>query len=190
MLSHHFQQHTGVIVGFTRLLTRGKFAISPKTSGYTWLELFLCSVALSDSPLSHIQCTTARSQKALVHQIREFATAASTVLKFILKVAPQSMFLASTKLPDRLRSFGYHNRVTHTCAHVSLSQHTQQALHVLMLSLKQPLTKDQVEAHEQDRPQIRTSKFSGHHQIRGTAAMLRLSDCLKGELSVQVASFV
>ena len=54
MLLHHLQQHTGIIAGFTKLLARGLFATSPTTSGYTWLELMLLSIAMTDSPLSHI----------------------------------------------------------------------------------------------------------------------------------------
>ena len=37
---------------------------------------------------------------------------------------------------------------------------------------------------------IKTSKFAGHHQIRGTSAHLTLSECLKNELSVQIASVI
>ena len=73
------------MVGFTRLLLRGKFATSPTVSGYTWLELMLLSIAFADSPLSLVQSNTSHSHKALGHQIREFATAAVTVMKFMLK---------------------------------------------------------------------------------------------------------
>ena len=59
-----------------------------------------------------------------------------------------------------------------------------------MLSLKHPLSKTQLDAFDRGCLQIRTSKFSGHHLIRGTAALLQLSDRLKSNLSVQAASFV
>ena len=190
MLSHHMLKHSSMMMGFTRLILRGCFAKSPTSSGYTWLEIMLLSIALSDSPLSHVRSHDAQSQKVLTHQLREFATAATTILKFMLKVAPQTMFLASTQLPNRMRSYGYHNRLTHTCAHIALTTDTQQALHVLMLSLKAPLSKDQLAAYANNNLQLKTAKFSGHHLVRGTAALMNLSALVKQELNVQVASFV
>ena len=59
-----------------------------------------------------------------------------------------------------------------------------------MLSLKQPLNKDQMNAYLHGNYQIKTTKFSGHHQIKGTAAFLKLCDGMRREFNVQVASFV
>ena len=139
---------------------------------------------------SHMSAQTARTHKPLVHQLREFAAAATTILKFTLKIAPQTLFQASTKLPNRMRSYGYFNRITHTSAHLQLPIAAQKALHVLMLSLKQPLSKSQMEAYNRDNLVIKTSKFSGHHLVRGTSALMTLSECMKSCLSVQKASFV
>ena len=190
MLSHHLEQHSPLMQGFTKLLTHGLFAASPTTSGYTWLELLLLSISLTYAPLTHIRSNTARTQKPLVHQIREFAASDTTILKFMLKIAPQTLFQASTKLPNRMRTYGHFNRITHTSAHIQLPVAAQRALHVLMLSLKQPLSKTQAEAFEQDRLVIKTTKFSGHHLIRGTSALMALSECMKAAFDVQHAKFV
>ena len=89
-----------------------------------------------------------------------------------------------------MRTYGFHNRITHTCVHVKLSVETQRALHILMLSLKHPLSKDQLDAHDRNCLQVKTSKFSGHHLIRGTSALMQLSERLKRDLPVQTATFV
>ena len=108
----------------------------------------------------------------------------------MLKIEPQKLFLASTKLPNRMRTYGYHNRVTHTCAHLHLSTAAEKALHQLMLSLRQPLSKDQVDSYAEGNLRIKTMKFSGHRQLKGTSALIEVSECIKHKCAVQQATFV
>eukprot|EP00973_Karenia_brevis_P094568 12423157-Karenia_brevis.AAC.1 len=97
------------ITGLKRLLTCCLFAADDSRSGLTWLELFLLSIAFCDAPLSLIRSDTARSQKLLVHQLREFAAQATLFLKFALAVDSQRLFAATHKGQNRMLSYGYHN---------------------------------------------------------------------------------
>ena len=124
----------------------------------SWLELFFLSVAMSSNPWALLHSTSAHAQPTIARQLREFATAATTTLKFALTDDDQRHFLASTKQPNRLASFGYQNRTTHTCAHIAMNRRTQSALHRVMLSICQALTTDQRAALDTGSLQIKASK--------------------------------
>ena len=127
MLSHHLTLQPQIIMGFAKLLTHGLFALTTHTSGMTWLELMFISIAMTDHPMTLLQSSTAQAQVNLARQLREFAAAATTTLKFALADTDQLLFLGSQKPPNRLAAFGYHNRITHASVHIAMSRRLQSA---------------------------------------------------------------
>ena len=109
----------------------------------TWLELMYFSIAMAENPLTLLQSSTAQAQVNIARQLREFAAAATTTLKFALADKDQLLFLGSPKPPNRLAAYGYHNRITHTSVHIAMSRKLQSALHCVMLSFRQALTPEQ-----------------------------------------------
>eukprot|EP00973_Karenia_brevis_P040762 5642065-Karenia_brevis.AAC.1 len=146
MLNKYIFTAPPIITGFQRLVTCFLVASDDSKSGLTWLELFLLAVALCDSPLTLIRSNTAKSQKPLVHQLREFAAHATKFLKFALVVPSQCLFAATHVAPNRLQHYGYHTRLTHTKVHIKLSNSVRATLDFIMLSLRQPLPRDQIAA--------------------------------------------
>ena len=59
MHQHYLHSSSSVVHGFAQLLTHCTFACASHTSGLTWLELFLLSVAFSTNPLSVVQSDSA-----------------------------------------------------------------------------------------------------------------------------------
>ena len=181
MLSHHLGTQPKIITGFAHLLTHGLFARTTNTSGMTWLELMFISIAMTDHPMTLLQSSTAQAQVNLARQLREFATAATTTLRFALADTDQLLFLGSQKPPNRLAAFGYHNRTTHTSVHVAMSRQLQSALHLVMLSFKQALSPTQKVALQNGNLTIKTQKFAGYHTYKGGSVIMKLSECIKKE---------
>ena len=133
MFSHHITSQPRIIASFAHLLTHGLFARTTHTSGMTWLELMFLSIAMTDNPLTLVQSSTAQAQINIARQLREFAAAATTTLKFALTDQDKLLFAGSLKPPNRLAAYGYQNRITHTSVHIAMSRRLQSALHGVML---------------------------------------------------------
>ena len=184
MLSIFLSRHASaaIVSPFAKLLMFGRFAHTQNSSGLTWLELFILSISFADNPMSLLRSSTAQAQKPIARQLREFIAAASDFVKFALTPNHQAIFRASTKQPNRLAAFGYYNRVAHTCAHIFIGRETQSKLHLVMLALKAPLTRDQHEAYTANNLVIKAQKFVGHHLYHGGSAIAHLALKLKAEL--------
>ena len=189
MLSHHLTLQPQIIMGFATLLTHGLFALTTHTSGMTWLELMFISIALTDHPMTLLQSSTARAQVNLARQLREFAAAATTTLKFALADTDQQMFLGSQKPPNRISALGYYNRITHASVHIAMSRRLQSALHLVMLSFKQALSPSQKVALQNGNLPIKTQKFAGFHTYKGGSVIMRLAECMKQELRIVQTEF-
>ena len=125
MLSQHIAKQPLIITAFAKLLTCSTFCIASHCSGITWLELFFLTIAAADNPWALLHSNTANAQPTIARQLREFATAATTTLKFMLSDADQRQFLASTKPPNRMAAFGYQNRPVHTSTPIAINRSTQ-----------------------------------------------------------------
>ena len=189
MLSHHITTQPKIVASFVRLLTYGLFARTTQTSGLTWLELMFISIAMTEHPLSLLQSSSAQAQVSLARQLREFTTAATVTLKFMLTDTDQLLFLGSQKQPNRPAHFGYQNRVTHTSVHIAMSRKLQSALHYVMLSFKRELTPEQRTALTNETLAIKTQKISGHHVYRGGNAIVKLAECLRNEFRLVQSTF-
>ena len=159
------------------------------TSGLTWLELFFLSVAMSDNPWALLHSASAHTQPTIARQLREFATASTITLKFMLSDADHKHFVGSTKQPNRLAAYGYQNRTAHTCTHIALNRATQSALHHVMLSFRQSLSPEQRESLNTDSLHIKTSKFAGYHVHKGGKAIIKLAESIRSDLANVQSSF-
>ena len=132
-----------------------------------------------------LRSSTAQAQKPIVRQLREFATVASEVIRFALPVEQQNLFKANTKQPNRIAPFGYYNRITHTSAMLFLGKEAQTKLHLVLLALKSPLSRDQHEAFTAERLVVKPQKFVGHHIYHGGAAITHLATKMRSELRTE-----
>ena len=189
MLSQHIAKQPFIIASFTKLLTCSTFCMASQSSGITWLEPFFLSVAAAENPWALLHSTTAQAQPTIARQLREFATAATATLKFMLSDADQRQFLASNKQPNRLAAFGYQNRPMHTSTHIAISKATQAALHEAMLSFRQPLSPDQRVALANGSVSIKTTKYAGHHTFKGGRTIIRFAESFRRELGTVQAIF-
>ena len=157
--------------------------------GGTSITTHFLAVAAAENPWALLHSTTAQAQPTIARQLREFATAATATLKFMLSDADQKHFLASNKQPNRLAAYGYQNRPMHTSTHIAMSKATQAALHEVMLSFRQPLSPDQRVALANGSLSIKTTKYAGHHTFKGGRTIIRLAESFRCDLCTVQAIF-
>eukprot|EP00973_Karenia_brevis_P076623 10643628-Karenia_brevis.AAC.1 len=159
------------------------------SSGLTWIEVFLLSLACTTHPTPIIQSRDARSAGSIFHLTREFASQVAAFIKFAIPSTHHGPFMTSQLPPNRLEHYGIVNRLAHTCLHLELHESVQHALNLAMLNLHANLKPTQEQALFNGSLQIRAHKFRGHTTFRCLHQVLQLASDIQAHHGQRLVAF-
>eukprot|EP00973_Karenia_brevis_P034349 4738558-Karenia_brevis.AAC.1 len=151
--NYHYNKASPAAQGFLTLLKYNKFAPVPKkTSGLTWLELLLLSLAASPNPKTTEMRRTATRSPTIGIQVTRFRVQVQQLIRLVLGEADQQLFKTSRSTDNRLESLGYSNQLPHTSCQMAVSTQLATTMHKALLTIHAPLTKKQ--QHDLDRQRL------------------------------------
>eukprot|EP00973_Karenia_brevis_P082033 11373945-Karenia_brevis.AAC.1 len=166
MTMQYLEQMPHAITGFFHLLSYFRVASSGDCAGLTWLELFFLSVALSPTPTVDFFTQRAQSKRTIAQLLREFTTAALQFTRFLLPTHYQALFHSSFAHPNRLLSYGFRNRLTHTSIFVNVPIDIANALDSLIVQTFHGISRTQKEQYDNGQLHLGTRKIMGHQSMK------------------------
>ena len=127
------------IQGLARMLTHCNFSYNDVTAGLTWHEIFILSGAISNYP-QIFNRSSAVAAKPIYQQVREFAIAATALVKACLNVEGQRYFQITNLGANRVSKYGHIRRLPHTKLAPVLNQDVLKALYFTMLQIDKVLS--------------------------------------------------